>query len=180
MSRLAILALLFALPSLGCRTATGRPCRPLPTPTASAFDSCGSAMGYHAEVGAETRYTVRFKDGLGDKYKLVAFCVLMDDDPIFTKAQVEELAPTLKKNVAEWSGKISYVRHTVKVQAVYDWADNPSPTDRLVLRGASEIAPADGAVLAFETFDKGGDGPLDQRLGVRALIPSGTMAPRCE
>lgn len=161
----------------------GKPCRPLPLPDAEAFEHCGG-MIYRSAAGASAGYTIRFVNKVPAQFELADVCVLLDDAPIFTQKEVDAFLPKAATEPASWTGKIGNSRHTVLVQVIYrthkkDAEVGASPTDRIVLRAALEIAPAGGAELELTAVDKG-EGKAESRLVLDASLPAGTAQPRCE
>ncbi|MBI2389260.1 MAG: hypothetical protein HYV09_06565 [Deltaproteobacteria bacterium] len=156
----------------------GRPCRALPLPAPSVFERCGG-MIYHAPPGSSTHYAIRFVDQVGGDLELVDLCVLLDEAPIFTRSEIDAWLPRAAKEPAAWTGKIANVRHSVQVQATYK-VRGKATLDRVVLRAAQEVAPADDAVLELIAYDKGGSGKIEERLSIKGSLPGGTAQPRCE
>jgi len=182
MARSILLAVILLVGGCGPRFA-GKPCRPLPLPDAESFEHCGG-MIYRSGAGASANYTIRFVNKVPAKFELADVCVLLDDAPVFTQKEVDAYLSKSSSEPAAWSGKIAHVRHTVLVQITYrthkkDEEAGASPSDRIVLRAALEVAPAGGAELELTAVDKGA-GTAESRLALEATLPAGTAQPRCE
>lgn len=180
--RVSLVTLLVASSGCGQRFA-GKPCRPLPLPDAESFEHCGGML-YRSGAGASAGYTIRFVNKVPAKFELTDVCILLDDAPVFTQREIDAWLPKAAAEPALWSGKIANVRHTVLVQIIYrpvkkDAEAGASPSDRVVLRAALEVAPVGGAELELTAVDKG-EGKAEARLALDATLPAGTAQPRCE
>jgi hypothetical protein len=174
-------ALIALLILAGCH---GKPCRALPLPSTSVFESCGGVV-YHAPPGSSTEYTIRFVDKMSADFELVDMCVLLDGSPIFTGSEVKEAVANAGKHPAVWKGKLASVRHEINVQVIYKPRGDMPGLDvtkkyEFKIRAAQEIAASDGAELELIAFDRGKESPLDERPAIRATLPSNASQPRCE
>jgi hypothetical protein len=157
-----------------------KPCRALPVPTASAFDSCAGLL-YHAPSGSSDRYTIRFINQAGADFHLKDVCILLDGAPLFGDNEVREL---VTKSGGAWTGKLADVRHTVEIQVTYEPLGalrdaEVTKTYTFVVRAAQEIAASDGAELELTIVDEGGAEP-EHRLKLIATLPAKSSQPRCE